>query len=121
MGATGRERAAESEAVGRDCWWTAWRHAHSLSSNSSSLGRVNNVHLMLPYHQQGTLGYRLLADEVLTMDALNPQVASRLVRPLTQLARIEGERARLMRTELERIAAKQDLSADVREIVSAAL
>ena len=55
------------------------------------------------------------------MDALNPQVASRLVRPLTQLARIEGERARLMRTELERIAAKQDLSADVREIVSAAL
>ena len=72
-------------------------------------------------HRGNGEGYRLLADEVLTMDALNPQVASRLVRPLTQLARIEGERARLMRTELERIAAKQDLSADVREIVSAAL
>lgn len=72
-------------------------------------------------HAASGEGYRLLADEVLTMDSLNPQVASRLVRPLTQLARIDGERAEWMRNALERIAAKQDLSADVREIVSAAL
>ena len=55
------------------------------------------------------------------MDARNPQVAARLVRPLTQVARILGERSERMRGELTRIAQQDNLSADVREIVSAAL
>ena len=63
----------------------------------------------------------MIADEVLAMDARNPQVAARLVRPLTQVARILGERSERMRGELTRIAQQDNLSADVREIVSAAL
>jgi len=73
------------------------------------------------FHRMDGEGYRLLADEVLAMDALNPQVAARIVRPLTQVARILGDRSELMRRELTRIAESESLSADVREIVSAAL
>lgn len=73
------------------------------------------------FHRLDGEGYRVLADEVLAMDARNPQVAARLVRPLTQVARILGERSERMRGELTRIAQQDNLSADVREIVSAAL
>jgi len=62
-------------------------------------------------------GYRLLADAVLKLDAMNPQIASRLVMPLCQWARFTEQYQASMKAELRRMIAK-DLSKDLYEIVS---
>jgi aminopeptidase N len=62
-------------------------------------------------------GYRLLADAVLKLDAMNPQIASRLVMPLCQWARFTEQYQAAMKAELRRMVAK-DLSKDLYEIVS---
>ena len=62
-------------------------------------------------------GYRLLADAVLKLDAMNPQIASRLVMPLCQWARFTEQYQAAMKVELRRMVAK-DLSKDLDEIVS---
>ncbi|RMG50458.1 MAG: hypothetical protein D6717_13890, partial [Gammaproteobacteria bacterium] len=56
-------------------------------------------------------------DVVLELDRLNPQVAARLLRPLTRWRRYDSHRASLMHAELERIMAREGLSRDVFEIV----
>ena len=48
--------------------------------------------------------YRFVADRVVELDAINPQVASRIVSSFNQWKRFEPGRAALMKAELERIA-----------------
>jgi aminopeptidase N len=69
------------------------------------------------FHDRNGAGYGFLADRVLEVNRLNPQVAARLVQPLTNWRRYEEGRRRLMQMELERIAAAPQLSRDVYEIV----
>ncbi len=73
------------------------------------------------FHRADGAGYRFLAEQVLELDPLNPQVAARLVQPLTRWQRFDKQRQKLMRGELERIRAAEQLSIDVREVVSKAL
>ncbi len=61
-------------------------------------------------------GYRLLADAVLKLDAMNPQIASRLVMPLCQWARFTEQYQAVMKAELRRMLVK-DLSKDLFEII----
>ena len=65
-------------------------------------------------------GYRFLADQVITLNALNPQIASRLLAPLTRWRSTTARQA-LMKGELERILASGELSSDVYEVVSKSL
>jgi aminopeptidase N len=69
------------------------------------------------FHDRSGAGYSFLADRVLEVNRLNPQVAARLVQPLSRWRRYEEVRRRLMQAELERIAAAPQLSRDVYEIV----
>jgi aminopeptidase N len=73
------------------------------------------------FHSKGGRGYRFLADNILTLDAINPQTAARFVAPLGRWRRFEPGRGKLMRAELERIVAKPDLSKDVFEQASKSL
>jgi aminopeptidase N len=72
------------------------------------------------FHRLDGAGYRLLSDTVLQLNELNPQMASRLLTPLTKWRNYIG-RSDLMRLELERLAAQPALSPDVFEIVSKSL
>ena len=65
-------------------------------------------------------GYRFLADTVLELNGVNPQIAARLLAPLTRWRNYAG-REKLMRGELERLAAAESLSTDVYEVVSKSL
>jgi aminopeptidase N len=69
------------------------------------------------FHDGRGDGYRFLADRVLEVNRLNPQVAARLVQPLSRWRRYDEDRRSLMQAELERIAAAPQLSRDVYEIV----
>jgi aminopeptidase N len=73
------------------------------------------------FHRSGGAGYAFLADMILTIDKLNPQVAARLVPPLGRWRRFAGDRGALMRGELERILKSPGLSKDVYEQVSKSL
>ncbi|MDA8693625.1 aminopeptidase N [Pseudomonadales bacterium] len=70
------------------------------------------------FHADDGSGYDLLADEVIRLDSLNPQLASRLLTPLTQWRRFATPQSGLMRAALKRIADVDSLSADVFEVVS---
>ena len=80
-------------------------------------GMANAAH----FHRPDGAGYRFLTDHLIEMDSLNPQIASRLITPLLKWKSLEPARRALMKAELERIAAKEDLSKDVREKVGKAL
>jgi aminopeptidase N len=73
------------------------------------------------FHTASGEGYRFLADAVLELDPINPQVASRMVSLFSQWRRYDGARQALMKAELERIAARPRLSKDVFENVGRAL
>jgi aminopeptidase N len=75
----------------------------------------------LRFHSPDGRGYRFLADQVLALDALNPQVAARLTSAFNPWRRFDASRQGLMRAELERVASKPGLSKDVHEIASRAL
>ena len=84
------------------------------------IGAFANQNL-INFHQKDGSGYRFLADQIITLNALNPQIASRLLTPLTRWRKYDETRQQLMRGELERIMASGQLSSDVYEVVSKSL
>ncbi|MCB1676839.1 MAG: DUF3458 domain-containing protein, partial [Halioglobus sp.] len=72
------------------------------------------------FHRIDGAGYRFLSDIVMQLDSSNPQIAARLLLPLTRWRNYVG-RAELMRAQLERLAAQPSLSPDVYEVVSKSL
>jgi aminopeptidase N len=73
------------------------------------------------FHRADAAGYVLWADRVMEMDSINPQLASRLARSLDTWAKLAEPYRSAAFEAISRVAAKPDLSADVREIVSRAL
>jgi aminopeptidase N len=73
------------------------------------------------FHSGDGKGYRFLADNILALDAINPQTAAKFVAPLGRWRRFGDPRGALMRAELERIVAKPGLSKDVFEQASKSL
>jgi aminopeptidase N len=73
------------------------------------------------FHHASGRGYQFLADMILAVDRINPQVAARQVPSLGRWKRFEPNRAELMRAQLERIVASPGLSKDVFEQASKSL
>ena len=73
------------------------------------------------FHKADGEGYDFLADQVIALNALNPQVAARLLGPLGQWRRFDEARRNLMKVSLQRILDSKDLSRDVYEIASKSL
>lgn len=84
------------------------------------IGAFANQNLV-NFHRADGAGYRFLADQVIVLNKLNPQIASRLLAPLTRWRKYDEGRQGLMKAELERILATGDLSSDVFEVVSKTL
>lgn len=66
-------------------------------------------------------GYQWLADRIIELDALNPQIASRLLGPLTKWKRLEPVTREQMHGALKKIQAHGGLSKDVFEVVNKSL
>ena len=73
------------------------------------------------FHREDGAGYRFLADQVLVLNRSNPQIASRLLVPLTKWRKYLPAAQQLMRAELQRVLAEPELSSDVYEVVSKSL
>ncbi|MFT6450305.1 MAG: aminopeptidase N [Oleispira sp.] len=76
---------------------------------------------LINFHAPDGAGYKLLADKIILLNRLNPQIASRLVSPLSKWSRYVDSQAQQMKQQLQRIMAEEDLSKDVYEVVSKSL
>lgn len=86
----------------------------------SVVGAFCNQNLVR-FHRKDGAGYRFLADIILKLDKLNPQIASRLMAPLTRWRKYDKVRQSLLKIQLERIQSEVNLSKDVREVVEKSL
>ena len=75
----------------------------------------------LHFHDASGAGYEFLADEVLTLDPGNPQVAARMVQALGNWRRFDPARQALMKAQLQRIHDRPGLSTNTFEMVSKSL
>jgi len=73
------------------------------------------------FHRSDGAGYRFLAEKVMELDPVNPQVAARMVSIFNPWRRFDEARQGLMKKELETIGAQPGLSKDVFEIVNRGL
>ncbi|MES3012286.1 MAG: DUF3458 domain-containing protein, partial [Pseudomonadota bacterium] len=73
------------------------------------------------FHRADGAGCALWADHVIVLDAINPQFAARLARVLDRWSQLAEPYRSAARAAIERVAAKPDLSGNVREIVTNAL
>ena len=73
------------------------------------------------FHAKDGSGYRFLAEQVIALNAINPQVAARLIKPLISWHKYDRQRQELMCAELRRIRNTEGLSSDVFELVDRGL
>jgi aminopeptidase N len=78
-------------------------------------------HNALHFHDRSGEGYAFLADQIIVLDGLNPQIAARLLTPLTRWRKYDADRQSKMKAQLQRIADQSQLSPDVYEVVSKSL
>jgi aminopeptidase N len=93
-------------------------------ANPNKVRSVTGVFSMMNptgFHTADGSGYRLHADQVIALDALNPQMAARMAGAFNPWTRYDEGRRSLMKSELNRIASVEGLSPDVSEIINNAL
>jgi aminopeptidase N len=99
-----------------------------LQHDDFSLSNPNRVRALLGafyqnlavFHRPDGAGYQLLVDQILLLDARNPQVAARMAAPLIRWKRLESKRRKLMEQQLHRLQ-QAELSNDLYEIVDKSL
>jgi len=76
---------------------------------------------MKPFHKPDGSGYKWLADRILAIDKINPQVAAKLTSKLSSFRRFESARQILMKEQLQRIKETEGVSKDTFEIAMRSL
>ena len=69
------------------------------------------------FHDVSGAGYEFLGEQAMRLDAINPQIAARLITPLTRWRKFDAKRQQMMRGQLRRIGDAEGVSGDVAEIV----
>ncbi|MFZ2989131.1 aminopeptidase N [Ideonella sp.] len=73
------------------------------------------------FHRTDAAGYVFWADRVIELDAINPQLASRLARALDRWRNLAEPYRSAAQVAIARVAARNELSGDTREIITRAL
>ena len=73
------------------------------------------------FHDTTGAGYRLLGEYVEKLNDLNPQIAARLLSPMTRWHRFGTDAQVMMKAELQRLSELPQLSRDVYELVNKSL
>ncbi|HEC58370.1 hypothetical protein LCGC14_0946560 [marine sediment metagenome] len=70
------------------------------------------------FHAKDGSGYQFLAEQILVLNKLNPQVASRMLGAFNSWRQYDEARQAMMKQALNDIASQPDLSSDVYEVVT---
>ena len=76
---------------------------------------------LLQFHRVDGQGYEFLADQVIALNTINPQVASRMLGAFSHWRRYDENRQKIMRDQLKRIIGTENISKDVYEIANKSL
>lgn len=76
---------------------------------------------LINFHNPDGSGYQFLVDQVIELNAKNPQIASRLLGPLSKWRKYTTPLREKMIEALRKVEAHEDLSKDVYEVVSKSL
>ena len=76
---------------------------------------------VLGFHAVDGSGYRFLADYLIKLNKINPQIAARLITPLTHWQKVDKQRQELMQHQLLRISDTPQLSKDLFEKITKSL
>ena len=76
---------------------------------------------LLHFNAADGSGYAFIADNIIELDPINPQVAARLANSLSHWKKFDPQRQHLIKQQLMRIKAYKQLSKDVLEIISRSL
>ena len=76
---------------------------------------------LVNFHNPDGSGYQFLEQQIIALNTVNPQVAARLVTPLTKWKKFPEPNRQQMRDALERVGATPNLVKDLHEIVSKSL
>jgi aminopeptidase N len=97
--------------------------AFSLSNPNKVRSLIGVFSMLNPtgFHAADGAGYRLLSEQVILLDAINPQGAARMVAAFNPWTRYDAGRRALMKAGIRRISETDGLSPDVGEIVGNAL
>lgn len=93
------------------------KNPNRVRSLVGAFSQANPLH----FHAANGSGYQFLADQIIALNLLNPQVASRMLSALIQWRRYDEGRQQLMKAQLERIIATDSISKDVYEVASKSL
>ena len=93
-----------------------WRNPNKLRALIGAFGSANP----LAFHRADGAGYQLFGDVIVRLQASNPQIAARMLTPLTRWRRYARGQG-TMRAQLERLQALQGLPKDVAEVVNRSL
>ena len=94
-----------------------WKNPNKIRSVVGAFAGQN----LAAFHNPDGSGYQFLADQVCRLDDSNPQIAARLVTPLTRWRKFAPSYSDRMKSALERIRDKAGLSRDVYEVVHKSL
>jgi aminopeptidase N len=73
------------------------------------------------FHAADGGGYAFLADSVISLNSINPQIAARMARSFDRWKRFDEKRQAHAKKQLERVRDTDKLSKDLAEIVGKAL
>ncbi len=76
---------------------------------------------LVHFHLSDGSGYKFLAQQVIALNKINPQIAARMVSLFNSWKKFDKKRQKLIKKQLKKIQACEDLSPDVSEIVNKAL
>jgi aminopeptidase N len=93
------------------------KNPNRVRSLIGAFSQANPLH----FHSANGQGYRFLAEQIIALNTLNPQIASRMVGALTSWRRYDESRQALIKAQLERIMTTEAISKDVYEVASKSL
>lgn len=73
------------------------------------------------FHDNEGRGYRFVAEQIIRLNAINPQIAARFVKTLENWRVFHADRAEMIKQALRQILATENLSGDVKEVAKKAL
>ncbi len=73
------------------------------------------------FHRVDGSGYHIVADRIMALDRINPQVAARMANAFVHWKRFIPQQGKLMKTEIERMLGADGLSNDLYELLATSL
>ena len=100
-----------------------------MNEQAFSINNPNNVRSvvgafagnMVGFHREDGKGYEFLADTILQLNDINPQIAARLMGTFNTWKKYAAPYSQNMKSQIERILAHEGLVKDIKEIASKAL